>query len=146
MPSRTCNKGKHKGFYLKKLVTTISSCGVTFSIWQKRNPDGKGSWTYDWTSLMENEKKKLLSILPDKLKDVIQNETVKDIQKEKTYFEIHWQTVNFVPLKFQCFPRLCLREWINLFTSLSDKRQGYKVENVTCYMHAAAYDPSMMVQ
>ena len=30
---------------------------------------------------MGNEKKKLLSTLPDKLKDVIQNETVKDIQK-----------------------------------------------------------------
>jgi len=67
---------------------------VTFSIWQKRNPDGKGSWTYDWTSLMENEKKKLLSILPDKLKDVIQNETVKDIQKEKTYFEINFCCFN----------------------------------------------------
>lgn len=30
---------------------------------------------------MVNEKKKLLSTLPDKLKDVIQNETVKDIKK-----------------------------------------------------------------
>ena len=43
---------------------------------------------------MENEKKKLPSILPDKLKDVIQNETVKDIQKEKIYFEINFCCFN----------------------------------------------------
>ena len=30
------SKGKHKGFHLKKLVTTINSCGVTFSIWEKK--------------------------------------------------------------------------------------------------------------
>ena len=43
---------------------------------------------------MGNEKKKLLSTLPDKLKDVIQNETVKDIQKEKIYFEINFCCFN----------------------------------------------------
>ena len=33
----------------------------------KKNADGKGSGTVDWTSLMEDEKRKLLTLFPDKL-------------------------------------------------------------------------------
>jgi hypothetical protein len=55
---------------------------VTFSIWEKNNADGKGSGLYDWTSLMGDEKKKLLINLPEKLdSDVIQRETVDDVKR-----------------------------------------------------------------
>ena len=40
---------------------------MTFNVWEKKNADGKGSGTVDWTSLMDDEKRKLLKLLPDKL-------------------------------------------------------------------------------
>lgn len=80
------SKGNLKGVHLKKLVETINSCGVTFKIWEKRNADGQGSGTYDWTSLMGNEKKKLLCNLPEKLNGIIQYDTVDDI---KTLWKVH---------------------------------------------------------
>ena len=56
-----------RGKHLRKLAETINSCGVTFNVWEKKNADGKGSGTVDWTSLMDDEKRKLLKLLPDKL-------------------------------------------------------------------------------
>ena len=56
-----------RGKHLRKLAETINSCGVTFNVWEKKNADGKGSGTVDWTSLMGDEKRKLLKLLPDKL-------------------------------------------------------------------------------
>ena len=67
-----------RGKHLRKLAETINSCGVTFNVWEKKNADGKGSGTMDWTSLMGGEKRKLLKLLPDKLaeqSDGIQRDT-----------------------------------------------------------------------
>ena len=61
--------------HLTRLVETINSCGVTFSIWQKANADGRASGIYDWTSLMGHEIKLLLARLPDKLTDILHPET-----------------------------------------------------------------------
>ena len=35
----------------------IRSCGIGFEIWEKTNADGKGSATFDLTSLLGNDKK-----------------------------------------------------------------------------------------
>ena len=35
------------GEHVKRLVDIIRSCGVSFSVWEKRNADGKGSGTWD---------------------------------------------------------------------------------------------------
>ena len=59
-------KGEPKGVCLQKLTHLINSCGVTFSVWEKRDGDGKGIGKMDWTSLMGAEKK-LLHTLPNKL-------------------------------------------------------------------------------
>ena len=56
-----------RGKHLRKLAETINSCGVKFNVWEKKNADGKGSGTVDWTSLKGDEKRKLLKLLPDKL-------------------------------------------------------------------------------
>lgn len=61
---------EEKGIYLKKLIKTINDLGVSFSVWEKMNADGKGSGSYDWTSLVGSEMKKLLKTLPGKLKDL----------------------------------------------------------------------------
>ena len=60
-------KGEPKGVYLQRLTQLINSCGVTFSVWEKRDDHGKEIGNMDWTSLMGAEKKKLLHTLPDKL-------------------------------------------------------------------------------
>ena len=48
--------------------------GYASVFWQKKNVDGKGSGTFDFTSLMGSEKKLLLEHLPDKLEGVIKPE------------------------------------------------------------------------
>lgn len=60
---RSVEKSQH----VINLVKAINNCGVSFSIWEKRNADGRGSGTWDWTSLMGNDRKKLLRELPKRL-------------------------------------------------------------------------------
>ena len=56
-----------RGIHLKKLVTEIRSCGVGFDVWELRNPaDNKGTGKYEFTSLFGKDKKKVLSLLPEK--------------------------------------------------------------------------------
>ena len=57
--------------HLNALVKCINGCGVCFSVWEKKNADGKSSGTFDFTSLMGSDKKLLLENLPDKLGGVI---------------------------------------------------------------------------
>ena len=70
--------GKEK-LHLDKLIQAINSCGVSFSVWEKRNADGKGSGTYEWTSLMGDDRKTLLKNLPSKLEPLIQQDTAKTV-------------------------------------------------------------------
>ena len=43
------NKGEPKGVHLRKLIQFTNRCGVTFSVWEKRDDEGKCSGTKDWT-------------------------------------------------------------------------------------------------
>ena len=61
-------RGEDKGIYFKRLISVINDLGITFLVWEKTNADGKGSGSYDWTSLMGSDKKKLLHLLPSQLK------------------------------------------------------------------------------
>jgi len=54
----------------KKLLKTINARGLTFAIWKKTNADDKGSETYDWTSLVGVDKKKMIKPLPEKLEQL----------------------------------------------------------------------------
>lgn len=77
-------RGEPKGIHLQKLVNTIHSCGVTFNIWDKTDGDGKSTGKKDWTSLMGDEKKKLLKLLPEKLQatpNVIHSDTASTVVK-----------------------------------------------------------------
>ena len=53
---------------IPNLLTALSSsarqCGVTFRVWECRDPYGKPSGKYDFTSIMGQDMKKLLSQLP----------------------------------------------------------------------------------
>ena len=70
---------QNKETHLNKLVSCIRSCGVSFSVWRKKNADGKESNVHDWTSLMENDKKMLLNKLPQKMKDFLRPETASKV-------------------------------------------------------------------
>jgi hypothetical protein len=79
----------HENNHLNLLVETcgvsIKSCGVSFAVWKNKNEDGKVLGLYDFTSLMGDDKKKLLKLLPDKLQGILQpngEETVKNLWKQ----------------------------------------------------------------
>ena len=90
-------KGQPKGTHLRKLTQLINSCGVTFSVWEKKDGDGKGMGKIDWTSLMGDEKKKLLRTLATKLResnDVIHADSKDTVVKlwlvRKIYFIVKY--------------------------------------------------------
>lgn len=77
-------RGDSKGVHLRRLTELINSCGLSFSVWEKKDGDGKGSGKMDWTSLMGNEKKKMLKVLPSKLEecnDAIHQDTKESVVK-----------------------------------------------------------------
>ena len=82
--------GKKK-VHLEKLIQAINSCGVSFSVREKRNADGKGSGTWEWTSLMGDDRKTLLKILPSKLQPLIQQETAKTVVE---LWKVHVKIIN----------------------------------------------------
>ena len=63
------------GKYLNKLVKAIKECGVSFSVWEKADGDGKGIGRYDWTSLMGSDWEKLITMLPNKLNGILHEDT-----------------------------------------------------------------------
>jgi hypothetical protein len=74
-------RNEERGIHLSTLISTVRSCGVSFNIWQKKNADGKSSGKYDCTSLLGNDKKILLHVLPGKLRMAIQEETCDTVIK-----------------------------------------------------------------
>ena len=57
----------------------MRSCGISFNIWEKVNADVNGSGLYEFTSLLWDEKKKLLKELPSKLEGAIQPDTASTV-------------------------------------------------------------------
>lgn len=70
-----------KGLHLKNAAKVINSCGVTFSVWEKLDGNGKKTSKYEWTSLVGDEKKKLLRNLPDKFDQFLNPETCETVKK-----------------------------------------------------------------
>jgi len=130
-----------KSFYFNSftflsIILYFRSCGVSFSVWEKKNADGKPSGSYDWTSLMGTEKKILLQKLPDKLAQCLKPSTCDVIIKLwKDFFALYkflneWRP-DISPGDFWSKAK----DWINMFTSLAGKREGYERSRVTPYMH-----------
>jgi len=66
---------------MQKTIEAINNCGVSFSVWEKRNADGTPSGLYDWTSMVGNEKKKVLRSLPEKFPQILDPEHCNTITK-----------------------------------------------------------------
>ena len=61
------NRRDRRGVQREKLQFVVrSSCG-SFDIWEKTNADGKEAGSYDFTSLLRNDKKQLLRELTGEL-------------------------------------------------------------------------------
>ena len=63
---------------ISTLLTSLSSrvrqCGVTFRVWECRDPYGKPSGKYDFTSLMGEDMKKVISLLPSHFNSLLRRD------------------------------------------------------------------------
>lgn len=132
-------KGGAENVHLEKLIDTIRSCGVSFEVWEKKNADGKGSGTYDWTSLMGNDKKTLMNYLPDKMMKFLRPDTAEAVVKLWKDFQSVYKVVsNWEPKSSAMELWMMAKEWVNSFVALSGKREGYERKRVTPYIHIMA--------
>ncbi|KAJ7386845.1 hypothetical protein OS493_006875 [Desmophyllum pertusum] len=95
---------------MQKTIEAINNCGVSLSVWEKRNEDGTPSGLYDWTSMVGNEKKKVLRSLPEKFPQILDPEhcgTITQIWK--------------------------VTEWLKLYLSLAGDVIGYENASVTIH-------------
>ena len=140
--------GKEKvmiGENLNSLCTCIRECGVTFHMWEAKDPvSHAGTGKLEWSSLQGPDMKKLLVHLPGKIESSgvlyeATKSTVVNIWKD--FLSLH----NFLceahteldDAHLICFEKA--KNWVNDFLSLGDKRKGFKKSNVTPYMHALLY-------
>ncbi|CAH3191986.1 unnamed protein product, partial [Porites evermanni] len=133
--------------HLHALLKAINSCGVCFNVWEKRNADGKGSGSNDFTSVMGSDKKLLLQHLPAKLKGAIKPQTSNTVIKLWKSFDEIYKLINTDKPSEQQITEYFLKakEWVETFTSLGSSCQGYTKEKVTPYMHSMVYHvPRMM--
>lgn len=84
-------KSERKNTHVIELTETIRACGISFDIWEKSNADGKGSGTYDFTSLMGSDKKKLLDKLPDKFEGIIRPATCATVTEIWKSFQLYME-------------------------------------------------------
>jgi len=127
---------KNKDAHLNKLVSSIRSCGVSFSVWKKKNADGKESNVHDWTSLMGNDKKILLNHLPAKMNEFLRPETApKVIKIWEDFAAVYKEVSNWQPNTSPTEYWLKAKQWVNDVTSLAGLREGYERKRVTPYMH-----------
>ena len=134
-------RNEERGIHLNKLISTIRSCGVSFNIWQKTNADGKMSGKYECTSLLSNDKKILLNILPAKLRTVIHEESCNEVIKIWEDFHNLYKIISKAnPTSEDVASHFeNSKAWVELFVSLSAKRKGYTRARVTPYMHTMVY-------
>ena len=111
---------------------------VSFDIWEKTNADGKGSGTYNFTSLLGNDKKQLLRELPSKILSFVHtptsntvNKIWEDFRELQTFIGSGQNSDEQITDFFEI-----AKSWVNLFISLGDKRKGYECVQMTPYIHA----------
>lgn len=126
-----------QGIHLKKLVNEIRSCGVGFEVLKLRNPaDNKGTGKYEFISLFGNDKKKILSRLPENLSKVWQSNTCTEITKVWADFRSLYEQINSWSSEKSVDTFVNnVRNWLETFTSLRGKRVGNERKRITPYMH-----------
>ena len=136
-------KNDTKNIYRDTLLKAINETGAVFTMWEKMNADGRSSGSFDWTSLIGADKKKVMEGLPNKLEaqDIIFPETKETVVKIWRDFTELYKEINQNDLNKDTFETIHMKAklWIELFCSLGGTRQGYSKDRVTPYMHCLVY-------
>lgn len=133
-------RGQEKGVHLKRTVEFIRSLGISFNVWEVKNADGtRSSGRYDWTSLMGDDKKKLLYGLTEKegVLQLFQKPEVGEVFLKiwKEFANLYTVITNWSPDKTPDEIWKKASSWINLYVSLNGKLRGHERARVTPYMH-----------
>jgi hypothetical protein len=123
-----------RSVHLRNFIKTVWSCGVSFHVWEKNNADGKGSGSYDFTSLLWNDRKKLLQELPPKLtSEVIHENTSESVASLWENFRKLYGTITCLKPTDENISGFfeSAKAWIKEFNSLRNDRKGYARSNVT---------------
>ena len=141
-------RGQTKGAHLKNLVQAINDLGISFSVWNKRNPDGSESQVNEFTSLLGTQKKKLLSELPSRLHTFLYPDTCETVKKIWDDFGSLYSMIADFNLTTDASRDIFdkAKAWIDLFCSLRGARPGYTRPRVTPYMHLIPYHLPFFVQ
>eukprot|EP00731_Ephydatia_muelleri_P008951 Em0004g1289a len=120
----------------QQLVAYIRSCGVSFTIWESESSDGK----VEWTSLTGEAKKKVLKLLPSKMKDIpLPNAFLDDVVQLWKDFEVLYNLLSSEtpPPNAADDIHLKAKRWIQLFLRI--KSDGHQKKFVTTYFHVMVY-------
>ncbi|KAL5508868.1 hypothetical protein EMCRGX_G004128 [Ephydatia muelleri] len=112
------------------------SCGVSFTIWESESSDGK----VEWTSLTGEAKKKVLKLLPSKMKDIpLPNAFLDDVVQLWKDFEVLYNLLSSEtpPPNAADDIHLKAKRWIQLFLRI--KSDGHQKKFVTPYFHVMVY-------
>lgn len=116
-----------------KVTSAIKACGLPFEIW--KSTDNRQSRDFQWTALTGDQKLKLLSQLPLKLRGLLHQETEETIVQIWTDFYDLFLKLNSDKSLDPDDVFIQAKSWIEVFKSVGDKRKGYAHKNVTPYMH-----------
>lgn len=117
-------------------------------MWNKKNADGSDSNVVECTSLVGDQKKKLLKGLPSRFHQYLYPDTSMIVQQIWVDFSEYYDSVSDFKLTSDQAPEVFnkAKNWIPLFCSLGGIRPGYKKCRVTPYMHVMVYHVALFVQ
>ena len=133
-------KSAHKTTHTDNLVKAVRAMGISFQIWTKKDSKEK-----DWTSLMGNEKKKLLKDLPAKFHEGGKQESARKFPRLTESREDHnQQTSTQTPpvqynereLKSMKVPQLCNILEVELGLSVGRGKRKQELIEMICQFHA----------
>ena len=116
----------------------------------KKNADGKGSGSYEWTSLIGSDKKKLMELLPAQIEknNILFPETKQTVLQLWSDFRALYNIISDYDTKAEQYLEVEQKgkKFINLLCSLGGKRLKYDNERVTPYMHTIPYHVPYVIQ
>ncbi|KAK3710028.1 hypothetical protein QZH41_012418, partial [Actinostola sp. cb2023] len=128
-------KRQQDSHHVNALLKAIKGCGVNFSVWKGK--DGK----LEWTSLMGNDKKRLLKLLPEKFPEILRPATCEQITKLwKDFRELYHVITSDSPTQTEIknFHSEAIL-WAKHLVSLN-KLPGYnQINPITPYIHILVY-------
>jgi hypothetical protein len=140
--------GQPKKVFLNKLVSTINELGIPFCVWNKKNANGSQSNIVEYTSLVGQQKKKLLKNLPSTFPEYLYPDTSNTVQQIWVDFAEYYDTISDFQLKVDQAEEVFnkAKKWVPLFCSLGSIRPGYEKSRVTPYIHVMVYHIPFFLQ